>query len=312
MITILKILLISMIYLVLSALASDILPYSSDYKDLLMSASRLVSSLLTAWLIGVWNAVLIYLGVRYSECSRIKAWFFLSAYLFLLQFFMTQIETWFFIDSFTALNRIDIMLIMAGQLASILVSVLAGVVLFRRSPDTAHAKTSIRYFVPKLFLIGLLYMSIYFLFGYFVAWQFEAIRMFYTGSPEKASFSQVMLGNFNQTPWIFPFQFIRGLFFGLINYLLFKLLASNRKVYVVASVFSNISLGLMLLIPNPLFTDAARMAHFYEVTSSMVVFSLLMCGIYLLFNTGRDLKLHPANVKLLKKQGKQNNFLNLL
>lgn len=279
--TILKILLISLIHLIVISVVNGMLPYSGNYKDLLMSSPQAFSSLLTVWLIGLWNAVLIFLGARYSGFQRLKTWLLLSAYLFLLQPFMTQTETWFFSGSFEVLKKTDILLIMAGQLVAILLSVLSGVYLFKPVSKKNDVQGSISHLIPKLLLIGLLYMIIYMLFGYFVAWQFEALRIFYSGSPIKASFLQVMLDNIHNTPWIFPFQIMRGLFFGLINYLLYKILVPNTRIYVIGTLISNISLGLMLLIPNPLFPDTVRIAHFYEVTSSMILFSMLMCMIFL-------------------------------
>lgn len=278
--TTLKILLVSLIYLVLQTLVSAILPFSESFKEL-SDVQDPSLSMLFLWMTSLWNAIFIYLIARYTSYNKTKTWLLSSSYLFLLQAFMTQIETLFFIGSFAALKTTDVILITAGPFPAILVSVWAGLRLFKHDPLPAFERPYISHFLPKLILIGILYLIVYMSFGYFVAWQFDAVRLHYSGSLEKETFFQVLAGNARETPWIYPFQIMRGLLFGGINYLLYLMLVARRKVYVFASVFSNISLGLMLLVPNPLFTSGARMGHFIEMISSMILFSFLMCRIFL-------------------------------
>jgi hypothetical protein len=108
-------------------------------------------------------------------------------------------------------------------------------------------------------------------FGYFIAWQFEDLRIFYSGSPEKLNFFGQLVNNMKTNPVIYPFQILRGILFG-ISIVPFLKMICKKQVFLtsVSLVFS--CTAVMLIIPNVLFPDTVRLAHLLEMTSSMLFF----------------------------------------
>ncbi|MEQ8812082.1 MAG: hypothetical protein RIE59_23645, partial [Imperialibacter sp.] len=119
--------------------------------------------------------------------------FTLALVLFSIQYFMSQIETLWFNDSLKMeLNSIWA-LVAGGAISSMLFSVLAVWVAgnFKKREQLA-SKGEIMPFSNTLTMTALMaiviWPLIYFLAGYFIAWQFEEVRIYYSGSSEKASF----------------------------------------------------------------------------------------------------------------------------
>ncbi len=60
-----------------------------------------------------------------------------------------------------------------------------------------------------------MYVVLYYLFGYYVAWQNPEARLYYSGTTEVKSLYQIMRSTVTGTPWMLPFQFGRGLLWAL-------------------------------------------------------------------------------------------------
>jgi hypothetical protein len=77
-------------------------------------------------------------------------------------------------------------------------------------PSRRHEPTSATEWVWKIALGGLIFLSLYYLFGYFVAWQIPALRDYYGGTDPGSFFAQMQ--NVAQgTPWMIPYQYVRSL-----------------------------------------------------------------------------------------------------
>jgi len=111
-------------------------------------------------------------------------------------------------------------------------------------------------------------------FGYFVAWQFSELRVFYSGSTEKLGFWGKLLDNFRTNPVIYPFQIIRGILFGLFIVPL-ALIIDKKITFVISVCLVYLCTAIMLIIPNVLFPDTVRLAHLLEMTSSMLLFGTI-------------------------------------
>ncbi len=164
------------------------------------------------------------------------------------------------------------------------------------APAIQIAKKQKRYphFGIKILAIAIVYFIIYNVFGYFIAWQFEAIRVFYTGSIEKIGFFQSMGQNLSNPAFILVHTF-RGLLFGLSGYIFHRILdcSQNKKIMIMSLLFGGF--GFQIVLPNPLLPEMVRVSHFIETTSSMLVFGAL---VGLMLNYNRRINL-PAILALL-------------
>ncbi len=126
----------------------------------------------------------------------------------------------------------------------------------------------------KILVIAVGYLIIYNLFGYFIAWQFEATRVFYTGKTEEISFLRSMAENFSSISFVLVHTF-RGVLFGIAAYLINIILnCSNiKKVVILSLIFGGF--GFQFILPNPLFPEMVRISHFIETTTSMLLFGAL-------------------------------------
>ncbi|MBU1580419.1 MAG: hypothetical protein KJ754_13385 [Bacteroidetes bacterium] len=131
----------------------------------------------------------------------------------------------------------------------------------------------------KIFVIGLIYFIVYNLFGYFIAWQFEATRVFYTGVIEKLDFFEAMWQNISNPAFVFVHIF-RGILFGFAGYMFHKILKCSRskKALIMALIFGGF--GFQIVLPNPLLPEMVRISHFIETTTSMLLFGAIVSLVY--------------------------------
>jgi hypothetical protein len=128
----------------------------------------------------------------------------------------------------------------------------------------------------RLPVAGLVFVVVYWLFGYFVAWQFPAVRQYYSGSPELVPFFRHTAATVTGSPWFLPVQFGRGLLWGLLALLAVKLMGGSRtwSILAVAAVFT--LFGLQLLVPNPMMPTEIRLPHLLETSSSMLLYGAFL------------------------------------
>jgi hypothetical protein len=275
-----KLLLATVLYTVLFILANALLPFSQGFKELGASADPM--GLVFILVSSAWTCFTIYFIIRHTNYSGIKLFINILCIMFFVQYFMTQIETLFFGGAFTALTKPDIILIMLAGMFPLLGTVPLLARLFRnqRSRNNQHGvyernKISIGDIAIKLAVIGILYLCIYMVFGYFVAWQSEELRVFYTGSNETVSFWGKMVDNIKTTPVIFPFQILRGILFGAAIIPLLNMVGKSKAIFVISVCLIYLCTAIVLIIPNALFPDAVRIALLLEMGSSMLVFGII-------------------------------------
>jgi hypothetical protein len=280
--TIFKLLLATVLFTVLFTVANAVLPFSQGFKELGSSGGN-PTDLLFLLLTCAWTCFAIYFVVRHASGSGIKLFLTVSLVIFFVQYFMTQIETWFFGGAFTALTKPDILLLMlAGLFPTFGASALL-VKFFQNKNavpvDTAIYKTDSKDLFIRLGVIGVIYLCVYMLFGYFVAWQFESLRLFYTGSAEQPGFWGQLANNMRTSPIIYPFQIFRGILFGAAIIPIRNMVTKNKLVFVVSVCLIYLCAGIVLLIPQPLFPDTVRLAHLLEMSTSMLLFGIIVGNI---------------------------------
>jgi hypothetical protein len=201
--------------------------------------------------------------------------------MFFVQYFMTQIETLFFGGAFPVLTKPDIILIMLAGLFPLLGTVPLLVKFFKNKNIVYEkSKINIKDITIKLAVIGILYLCVYMVFGYFVAWQSEELRLFYTGSTEKLSFWGQMANNIKTNTVIIPFQILRGILFGVAIIPLRNMVNKNKIIFIINVCLIYLCTAIVLIIPNALFPDKVRIAHLIEMSSSMLFFGIIVGNIY--------------------------------
>jgi hypothetical protein len=117
-------------------------------------------------------------------------------------------------------------------------------------------------------ILAVVYVVLYHLFGYYVAWQNPELRLYYAGTTELNSFYQMMRSTATGTPWMLPFQFGRGLLWTLFAYPVVRMLNTSRieTTGIIAALFGVGSFAL--LIPNPLMPASVAHSHLWETLLS--------------------------------------------
>jgi hypothetical protein len=265
-------LLTAIIYTILFLVASALLPYSQRFREL--NSSEHPMALLFMFVSGAWICFTVYFIVKHANCSGKKLFINVVCIIFFINSFMTQIETWFFGHAFS-LTQPDIILIMLSGLFP-LAGTAALLVKFFQNEKTVCEKPKMimKDLFIRLGIVGMIYLCVYMLFGYFVAWQFEDLRLFYSGSTEKLSFWSQMANNIRTTPIIIPFQIIRGILFAIFI-LPLRDMMNTKKTFIVSVCLVYLCTAIQLVIPNVLFPDMVRIAHLFEMTSSMLLFGII-------------------------------------
>ena len=267
----LKFMLIVFIYSTLFMFTNAVFPFSQAFKSMNATADPLSAVFLL--IVSLFNSFVVCYVAAHSSWRGAKRVVGIMLPVFMISSFMTQIETLFFGAAFNALAKADVLLIMLAPLPSIAAATLVSVKFFGcRDKALKAAPVSLMPLVKRIAVLGIIYVAIYFLFGYFVAWRFEELRVFYSGSGEDAGFIGQLMNN---EPVVYPFQFLRGMMFAALTIPLLSMLRDKKKVAVTSVCLVYLTTALVLIIPNPLFPDMVRWAHFIEMFSSMLLFGVI-------------------------------------
>ena len=179
-------------------------------------------------------------------------------------------------SAFTALSKIDLLIMMLSELLIIPTATLLSIKFFGNDESVRKDEQfHVLALIPRIAILGIIYMTLYILFGYFVLWQFEEARIFYEylGNTESFTFiGSLMI----IPPFTYFFQFIRGIMFSsFLIPLLFMLHGKGRKIFITAVWLIYLTTTVPLIIPNPLFPDIVRWAHLIEMVSSMSLFGII-------------------------------------
>lgn len=220
----------------------------------------------------------------------------LSLATFGVMTFLYYIEAQVFLHARMSPGEMNGMLAM-GVVFSLLLGPLAVWILGRLGRPSAAAFQSMT--VPagsrlgmlwKLAVIGLCYVALYMVFGYFVAWQNPALRAYYGGT-DPGSFVEGMRQNWVNTPWLFPLQFGRGILWALFLLPLIRRFSRGPAETGVAMALFSAVWCLQLLFPNPYMPVDIRWSHLVETLGSNLIFgfavgwSLALDSYYVTRNT---------------------------
>lgn len=237
---------------------------------------KMLGALLTACLLD--TLVLAYIILR----SRWTGWQLMvtvSVVFYGVMTFMAQIESVVFnILPPGMLPRLFVM----GILVTAPFSVLAVIVLGKRKADPATTpEPSVRLRMPptewawKLAVIAVAYMVIYSTFGYFIAWKNPAVQAYYGGIDE-GDFVAHLKVVLTVTPWLEPFQAMRGILWALLALPVIRMMKGNwQETAIAVGLIFAVLMNSQLLLPTPLMPEAVRMTHLVETASSNFIFGCL-------------------------------------
>lgn len=222
--------------------------------------------------------ILVYL-IRRLNLSGVKLFVAVVIVFWGLQTFMTQLETWYFREAMPEISDHELANLFLRPLITVVLFVpLAMWVLGKWKRDSTplkyHPPTALTW--KEMLLLSVAYVIIYFVFGYLVAWRFEAVRMFYSGSAVDAGFIGQMKHTLQEKPFIFLFQLLRGLLWIVMGLPLLLYLKGGKNEKVIAFVILYSVTAIQLIVDNPFMPHQVRIAHLLEVGSSNALFGLLI------------------------------------
>jgi hypothetical protein len=211
-------------------------------------------SLVTAWII---------------QRSRWRGLKLIAALVFTfygLMTFISQIETIAYLRAKMPPGLIKNLFVM-GALVAILFVPLAVLIMGKiRGPEQPNAESVllVKSQAARFGILAIVYVVLYYLFGYYVAWQNPELRFYYSGTTELRSLYQGMRSTVTGTPWMLPFQLGRGLLWALFAYPVVRMLNARRieTACTIAALFGVWSFAL--LMPNPLMPASVAHSHFWE------------------------------------------------
>jgi hypothetical protein len=230
---------------------------------------------------GAVNATILIWAARRSCFRGAALWLQLLVLSFGVQVFQTQIETAYFISAFPLLHgNFEVYhLILRGLITSTLftllvTSITGGFSQAARGVNMFEVNTDHTLRVSAW--LAVVYIALYMMFGYFVAWQSQEVRLFYGGPAQLNSFVDQWAATLMGKPELPVFQYFRGLIWILCLVPLFKGFNGKRIELVLLSA---LALGLLptaqLAFANPLMPAGVSYYHFWEVSISTGVFGAL-------------------------------------
>jgi len=211
-------------------------------------------SLVTAWIIQ---------SSRWRGLKLIAA---LAFTFYGLMTFIIQIESIVYLRAKMPPGLIKDLFVMGAVVAFLFVPLAVLIMGKIRGPGQPHAARALtlKSQAARFGILAIVYVMLYYLFGYYVAWQNPELRLYYSGTTELKSFYQMMRSTVTGTPWMLPFQFGRGLLWALFAYPVVRMLNTRRieTAGIIAALFGVWS--FVLLMPNPLMPASVAHSHFWE------------------------------------------------
>lgn len=197
--------------------------------------------------------------------------------------FITQIETWYFLSSITVSPALLSRLFVMGLPPALLFIPVAVWILGKGRtapiPPPRHPLPhTITQWAWKLAVIAVVYVVLYWVAGYFIAWQNPELRAFYGAPGDAQPFIAHTAATLRRDPGLFLFQMLRALIWTLCALPIIR--GSRVSVWWTALL-----VGLLFSVPqnvghvlaNPLMPLASvRLSHLIETASSTFVFGVIV------------------------------------
>lgn len=196
---------------------------------------------------------------------------------------LMQIETWYFLSGITiGADILPSLFIMRVPVSFVAIPLAVWIYGKGKSqPDITSnpaLKMPASQWVWKAAVIAVTYLGLYWLAGYFIAWQNPELRAFYGQPGDALPFVTHTINTLSSDPWLFPFQLFRGLLWMVCA---LPVIRGSK----VGAWWTALMVGIMFSLPqnighilsNPLIPIASvRLSHMIETASSTFVFGLIV------------------------------------
>jgi len=230
------------------------------------------------FLVSMINALVLSYPILRSRLYGLK----LIGTAILVQFgvetFMAQIETLYFNRAVQMDIAVIVGIVAAGALRALVFAPLAVFIFgkMKKSVQLEEKKAAVKLseWGKRFAALAVFYVIVYFVFGYFVAWQWAETRLFYSGTTAIKPFFTHFRDLFRTDPIILPFQLLRGALWTALATLIVRMMKAKRweASLAVALTFAGLLSSGIGLFPNPYMPPLVRQSHFFELLSSMLVF----------------------------------------
>ncbi len=246
------------------------------------------------------TAMLAYLALR----SRWHGWRLAGA-LFAIFYGLYALLGWIELWAFPAVLRQMLAgltngLLVAGIIVGAPFSLLAVWILGKARPDPTEASASERLHTPmsdwawKIAASAVLYVMIYFTFGYYVAWRTPGLPEFYGGT-DPGTFLGQLANVMRDTPWLLLLQVFRGLIWTGIGWLIVGMHKGRPwEVVLATGVAFTVLMNASLLFPNPFWPPVVARAHAIELVSSNLLYGMLLAALLLWHRAPQSLPIQRA------------------
>ena len=251
------------------------------------------------------TAVIMYVIFR-SRWQGIKLVVFVALVHYIVQFFMGGVEAIFFQSNLKIPLKLVYAQLASGAVFAFFFSLIAVFILGRmKLAKDASEEPNQRLIMPKgefilkfLILSVIVYPLLYFLFGYFVAWQFPAVREFYSGSTVLIPFFPFIKTQFGTNTTLVFWQMARGAVWVLVALPVIRMMKGKaREAAVTLGLIFALVMNSQHIPPNPYLPGIVRLAHFIETSSSNFLWGMLI--VWLLHRR------HTSIPDLIRKKTKQ-------
>lgn len=244
---------------------------------------------------GVINMLLIIALILSSRWNGWKLALLLGTAYYGAVTFLIQIEAWYFMSNITFDQKLVPRLFIMGLPVAFLYIPLAVLILGKwTKKNSAKSAFSlippVKQWIWKLSTIAIVYILLYWLAGYYIAWQNADLRAFYGSPGDILPFWEHTANTLYSDSGLFFFQAIRAMLWTLCAIPIIR--GSKVNVWwtaILVGLFFTVPQISGLIIENPLMPNASiRLSHMIEGISTNIVFGMII--VWLLHREHSSLK----------------------
>jgi MFS family permease len=260
----------------------------ANFAEADVSSGVIISAMLTACFI---NTTILTIMIKRSAWYGWNMIWAVALVIYGVQFFLSMIEGLVFNDALNMPRQGFYSILVGGLIFTIMISPLLVWINGKiKKPEVIeHTREHVSNILIKVCLLAILvYPALYLLAGYYIAWQSESLREFYTGSTEMEPFLVIMKENFRSG--LVYFQFIRGFLWLAITWPLYQMLKGGKyEKGIIIGLLLALIMNSQHIIPNPYMPREISTYHFIETAVSNFIWGFLI-AVVLAYKPGKEVK----------------------
>ena len=277
----LKVLALTICYFICFVIATALVPLETGLPQSQAEQSKAAFALIVVCLLNTIVLTYIVLNSRWTGWKLIAGLFLI---LYGVTTVMPQSESAFFLTKLPA--GMVPRLFVSGAIIAVLFSFAAIFVLGKRKQIASNDNASSMLIIDpnkwplKLTIAIALYVTLYFTFGYFIAWKNPVVRAYYGGT-DPGSFLTQMYSTLRDMPSLLPFQIIRGLIWTVLGLITISMMKGHWwKIAMATAALFGVVMNTQLLLPNPFMPEEVRMTHLVETATSNFIFGFILVWLF--------------------------------